>query len=323
MANEFDLIRRYFTRPARSAVLGVGDDCALLPPRPGMLLAVSTDMLVEGRHFMPGADPEKLGAKSLAVNLSDLAAMGADPRWATLALALPDADEVWVAAFARGFFGMAERFGVELIGGDTTRGPRCISITIMGELPPGLALRRDGAHAGDDIWISESTGDAALGLAHLAGTSSLTGDQLDSCLGRLHTPEPRVELGGRLRGIARSAIDISDGLLADIGHILEESGVAAEVRFDALPRSAAMSMCSDAALAADCLLAGGDDYELAFTAQPFHRNEIESIGHDLDLRLTRIGVVVAASAADAGRLTLRDGGGNPISVARKGFDHFA
>jgi thiamine-monophosphate kinase len=303
-------------------VLGVGDDCALLPPRPGMLLAVSTDMLVEGRHFLPGADPEKLGAKSLAVNLSDLAAMGADPRWATLALALPDADEAWVAAFARGFFGMAERFGVELIGGDTTRGPRCISITIMGELPPGLALRRDGAHAGDDIWISESTGDAALGLAHLAGTTILAGDQLGACLGRLHTPEPRVELGGRLRGIARSAIDISDGLLADIGHILEESGVAAEVRLDALPRSAAMAMCSDAVLATDCLLAGGDDYELAFTAQPFHRSEIEAIGHDLDLRLTRIGVVVAAPAVGAGRLTLRDHAGNPISVARKGFDHF-
>ena len=323
MASEFDLIRRYFKRPAPSAVLGVGDDCALLPPRPGMLLAVSTDMLVDGRHFFVGADPEHLGAKSLAVNLSDLAAMGADPRWATLSLALPDANEAWVEAFARGFFGMADRHGVELIGGDTTRGPRCISVTIMGELPPGLALRRDGAHAGDDIWVSESTGDAALALAHLQGRVKLAGDQLETCLARLHTPEPRVELGGRLRGIARSAIDVSDGLLADLEHILEESGVCAELRLDALPRSAAIAACTDTALATDCLLAGGDDYELAFTAQPFHRSEIESIGYELDLRLTRIGVVVAGTAAESGRLTLRDGAGNPIKVARRGFDHFA
>lgn len=320
MATEFDLIRRYFKRPAPSAVLGVGDDCALLPPSPGMLLAVSTDMLVEGRHFLAGVDAEKLGAKSLAVNLSDLAAMGADPRWATLSLALPEADEAWVSAFARGFFNLAGRFGVELIGGDTTRGPRCISVTIMGELPPGLALRRDAAHAGDDIWVSESTGDAALALAHLAGKIQLKDDQLESCLERLHTPEPRVELGGRLRGIARSAIDISDGLLADIGHILEESGVAAQIRLDALPRSAAINACADHALALDCLLAGGDDYELAFTAQAFQRKEIEAIGHDLDLRLTRIGVVVAG---DAGRLTLRDDSGQPMDVSRRGFDHFA
>ncbi len=320
MASEFDLIHRYFQRPAASAVLGVGDDCALLPQRQGMLLAVSTDMLVEGRHFLPGADAQKLGAKSLAVNLSDLAAMGADPRWATLALALPAADEAWVAAFARGFFAMAARFGVELIGGDTTRGPLCISITIMGELPPGLALRRDGAHAGDDMWVSGSTGDAALGLAHLAGRVRLEGEQLESCLARLHTPEPRVDLGGRLRGIARSAIDISDGLLADIGHILEQSGVAAELHYDALPRSAAIAACADDVLSADCLLAGGDDYELAFTAQPFHRSEIEAIGNDLDLRLTRIGMIVAG---EAGRLSLRDSAGKPMPVARTGFDHFA
>jgi thiamine-monophosphate kinase len=323
MASEFDLIRRYFKRPAPSAVLGVGDDCALLPPRPGMLLAVSTDMLVEGTHFLPGADPEQLGGKALAVNLSDLAAMGADPRWVTLGLALPAADEAWIAAFARGFFNMAARFGIELIGGDTTRGPLCISVTVMGELPPGLALRRDGAHAGDDIWVSESTGDAALGLAHLDGRIRLADDQLESCLARLHCPEPRVELGGRLRGVARSAIDISDGLLADIGHILEESGVAGELRLDALPRSAAIAACADQALATDCLLGGGDDYELAFTAQPFQRSEIEAIGYDLDLRLTRIGVVVAASGADAGRLTLRDGAGNPLVAGRRGFDHFA
>jgi thiamine-monophosphate kinase len=320
MTSEFDLIRRHFRRPAPSAVLGVGDDCALLQPRPDQLLAVSTDMLLEGRHFRAGADPERLGHKALAVNLSDLAAMGADPRWATLSLALPRADEAWLEAFARGFFRIAGRFGVELIGGDTTRGPLTISITIFGELPPDLVLRRDGARVGDDIWVSESTGDAALALAHLEGRIRLQDEHLASCLARLDTPEPRVELGGRLRGIARSAIDVSDGLLADLGHILEESGVAAELRLDALPRSAALAACADAALAADCLLAGGDDYELVFTVPPFRRAEIEAIGGELGLRLTRIGVAVAGVA---GQLVLRDGAGKPVAVPRTGYDHFA
>jgi thiamine-monophosphate kinase len=319
VTSEFDIIRKYFTRPAPSAALGVGDDCALLAPDPGMMLAISTDMLLAGRHFFPGADPGKLGHKALAVNLSDLAAMGADPRWALLAIALPDADEEWLAAFANGFFALAERFRVELIGGDTTKGPLAISITVIGEVPPGLALRRDGALAGDDVWLSGATGEAALALAHLKGRVELEGEVREACLDRLHTPEPQVELGGRLRGLARSAIDVSDGLLADLGHILEASGVGAELAWESLPKARAIAECADTALAAECLLAGGDDYELLFTAPPSKRAEIEAVGRDLALSLTRIGTAVAGEPAAA----LRDSRGELIAMPRTGFDHFA
>ncbi len=199
MPSEFDIIRRYFTRPVKRALLGVGDDCALIEREEGTVLAVSCDMLVEGRHFFAGADAAKLGHKALAVNLSDLAAMGAAPRYATLALALPEADETWLAQFAQGFFALADEFGVELIGGDTTRGPRNISITVMGEVPAKLALRRDGAKAGDDLWLSGSTGEAALALAHLDGRIHLGAAALVHCLQRLHVPVPRVALGLALR----------------------------------------------------------------------------------------------------------------------------
>ena len=319
MASEFEIIRKYFTRPTPTAILGVGDDCALLAPQPGMALAVSTDLLLAGRHFFPGTDPGKLGHKALAVNLSDLAAMGADPRWALLAIALPDADEEWIAAFAKGFFALAERWGVELIGGDTTKGPLAISITVIGEVPPGLALRRDGALAGDDVWLSGATGEAALALAHLKGRVELEGEGREACLERLHTPEPQVELGGRLRGLARSAIDVSDGLLADLGHILEASGVGAELAWESLPRAKAIADCADATLATECLLAGGDDYELLFTAPPSKRPEIEAVGRDLALSLTRIGTAVAGEPV----ASLRDAQGKLISTPRKGFDHFA
>jgi thiamine-monophosphate kinase len=319
VASEFDIIRKYFTRPAPSAVLGVGDDCALLAPQPGVMLAVSTDMLLAGHHFFPGTDPGKLGHKALAVNLSDLAAMGADPRCALLAIALPDADEEWIAAFAEGFFALAERFRVELIGGDTTKGPLAISITVIGEVPSGLALRRDGALAGDDVWLSGATGEAALALAHLKGRVELEGEAREACLERLHAPEPQVELGGRLRGLARSAIDISDGLLADLGHILEASGVGAELAWESLPRARAIADCADATLAEECLLSGGDDYELLFTAPPSKRSEIEAVGRDLALSLTRIGTAVAGEPVAA----LRDAQGKLIATPHKGFDHFA
>jgi thiamine-monophosphate kinase len=318
VASEFDIIRKYFTRPAPSAALGVGDDCALLAPQAGVMLAISTDMLLAGRHFFPGTDPGKLGHKALAVNLSDLAAMGADPRWALLAIALPDADEEWIAAFAEGFFALAERFRVELIGGDTTKGPLAISITVIGEVPPGLALRRDGALAGDDVWLSGTTGEAALALAHLKGRVELEGELREVCLERLHAPEPQVELGRRLRGLARSAIDISDGLLADLGHILEASGVGAELAWESLPRARAIADCADATLATECLLSGGDDYELLFTAPPSKRAEIEAVGRDLALSLTRIGTAVAGEAV----LALRDAQGELIATPRPGFDHF-
>ena len=318
MASEFGLIRRFFSRPAPSALLGVGDDCALVKPRQGMVLAVSTDMLVEGTHFLPGTDPGRLGHKTLAVNLSDLAAMGADARWALLSIALPAADEAWIEAYTRGFFALADRFGVELIGGDTTRGPRAMSVTVMGEVPAGLELRRSGACAGDDIWLSGATGDAALSLACLQQRASLAPDALAACQLRLEAPEPRLELGGRLSGLAHSAIDVSDGLVADLGHILEASAVAAQLQLDSLPRSSALASCTDAALAQECLLAGGDDYELVFTAPPSARGDIDMLSRELAIALTRIGTILLG----APRLAVRRGDGSEVEVARRGFDHF-
>jgi thiamine-monophosphate kinase len=319
LPSEFDIIRRYFTRPVKRALLGVGDDCALIAPQAGMALAVSTDMLVEGRHFFAGADAAGLGHKALAVNLSDLAAMGATPCYATLALALPDADEGWLAQFALGLFTLADAFGVELIGGDTTRGPRNISITVMGEVPKGLALRRDGAKAGDDLWLSGSTGDAGLALAHLQGRVRLADAPLAHCLRRLHAPLPRVALGLALRGLATGAIDVSDGLAADVGHIGERSGVAIDLRLAELPRSSALEACADERLAQDCLIAGGDDYELAFTARPDSRARIAALAAELDLALTRIGCV---GAGEPGQVSVYDAAGKIMPVASKGFDHF-
>ena len=319
MPTEFDLIRRYFTRPAKRALLGVGDDCALLAPQPGMALAVSTDMLVENRHFFADAEAAMLGHKCLAVNLSDLAAMGASPRWATLALALPQADEVWIGKFAQGFFALADAFDIELVGGDTTRGPRTISITVMGEVPAESALRRDGARAGDDVWLSGSTGDAALGLAHLAGRVKLFDLALAHCLARLHTPVPCVALGLALRGLATSAIDVSDGLAADLGHIAERSALSAEIRYAELPRSRALAECADAALAAECLLAGGDDYDLCFTAAASARAAVEQKGRDVGLTVTRIGTM---AAGEPGLVSVAGADGKPTRLERRGYDHF-
>jgi len=310
---EFEIIRRHFTRRARTAVLGVGDDAALLRPRAGVTLAVSVDMLLSGRHFFPDADPESLGHKALAVNLSDLAAMGADPRWALLAIALPKANERWIAAFARGFFRLARRFGTELIGGDTTRGPLAISITVIGEVPAKLALRRDAARAGDDVWLSGPTGEAALGLAHLEGRVKLSGAARKACLRRLHAPEPRVKLGRALRGVARGAIDVSDGLLADLGHIAKASGVTAELSWEDIPRARAIRECPDAALARRCVLAGGDDYELVFTAPRSARGRIAALG------AARIGSIVRGRPG----VRVRDAAGRVVPFSRAGFDHFA
>ena len=319
MPSEFDIIGRYFTRPVKRALLGVGDDCALIAPEPGAVLAISTDMLVEGRHFLAGADAAKLGHKALAVNLSDLAAMGAAPRYATLALALPEANETWLAQFAQGFFKLADTFGVELIGGDTTRGPRNISITVFGEVPPALALRRDGARTGDEVWLSGCTGDAALALAHLNARVRLSDAALAHCFARLHTPLPCVTLGLALRGLATSAIDVSDGLLADVGHIAERSGVAIELRYAQLPRSRALNACTDERLGQECLLAGGDDYELAFTARADAHATVAAVAPELGLALTCIGTV---SAGVPGSVAVYDAAGKMMQIASKGFDHF-
>jgi len=303
MPSEFEIIARYFSRPARSAVLGVGDDAALVAPAAGMQLAVSTDLLLEGRHFAVGADARRLGHKSLAVNLSDMAAMGAAPRWATLALALPEGDERWLGAFADGFYALAERFGVDLVGGDTTRGPRSICVTILGELPAGQALRRDGARPGDDVWVSGELGGAAYALSD---------SRDEGAAKRLHEPEPRVALGERLRGIASSAIDVSDGLAQDLGHILERSGVGATVEYARLPKH----RIADAALERRCVLSGGDDYELLFTAPAGRRGDIERMGGEP--MLTRIGEIRPASDG----LAVLDARGAPMLLER-GFDHFS
>ncbi|MBM3390411.1 MAG: thiamine-phosphate kinase [Betaproteobacteria bacterium] len=319
MPSEFELIARHFTRPVCHTVLGVGDDAAIVRPASGMDLVVTTDMLVAGTHFLPDADPEALGWKALAVNLSDLAAMGAQPRWAVVAAALPEADEAWIGAFARGFFACAEAFDVDVIGGDTTRGPLNLAPTVFGEVPRGQALTRAGARAGDDLWVSGTPGLAALGLNHRLGKVSLPDTAAARCLAALDRPQPRVGLGLALRGLATAAIDVSDGLLADIGHVLECSALAADVALDLLPR-AALETGAPAELARQCLLGGGDDYELAFSAPPGRRDEIDALGARLGLPLTRIGALRAGPVAE---LVLRDAAGRPLPPAQHGFDHFA
>jgi thiamine-monophosphate kinase len=318
MLGEFDIIRRFFTRPPRHAVLGVGDDAALLRPAPGHDLVAATDMMVAGRHFEPGADPASLGHKALAVNLSDMAAMGAAPRWATLALALPEADEAWLEAFATGFFALADRHGVDLVGGDTTRGPLNLCVGILGEVPTGQALRREGARPGDDIWVSGHLGDAALGLAHRQGRLVLAPHQAESCRRALDWPEPRVTLGLRLRGLAHACIDISDGLLADLGHVLERSRVGAALYLAAIPRSGTLGLHLPEPVALESLLAGGDDYELLFTATPAQRPAVELAAREAGIPVTRIGGI-----RPGGGLEVLDADGSALPVARRGFDHFA
>lgn len=321
MAGEFALIDRYFARPTPSAVLGPGDDCALLAPTPGMQLAVTTDMLVAGTHFLPDTDPLNLGWKALAVNLSDLAAMGAKPRWATLAGALPAVDEPWIAKFAEGFFACAAAHGVDIVGGDTTRGPLNLCITAFGEVAPGQALRRDGAKAGDLIYVSGRPGLASLGLAHLQGKLELPEPWRRLCQTALEKPRPRVALGQRLLGLASAAIDVSDGLLADLGHIAKRSGIAAAVKLvqlPHLPKGAAYDSIPRA-LALDCQLAGGDDYELCFTVPPVLNLQIAPIAADLELPLWCIGQMTAGAA---GEVTVFDPDGLPIAFDHRGFEHF-
>ncbi len=315
---EFDLIQRYFTRPAPNAILGVGDDAALLRVASGMELAVSTDMLVSGTHFFPDADPYMLGHKALAVNISDMAAMGAQPRWATLALSLPQEDAAWLERFSAGFFALADAHNVTLIGGDTTRGPLNLCVTIMGEVPQGQALRRDGAKPGDEVWVSGKLGDAALVLAYLQGQLALDIKTIAATAGALHQPVPRVALGLALRGIASSAIDVSDGLLGDLGHILEQSNVAAEIRFADLPASPSLRPYLAQSLGQRCVLAGGDDYELCFTVPAARHAEIESIAARLDLPLACIGNISAGKGC-----TLRAADGSVMTIKESGYDHFA
>ncbi|WP_367066509.1 thiamine-phosphate kinase [Oryzisolibacter sp. LB2S] len=325
---EFDLIARYFTRPVRpggAVALGVGDDCALLAPAPGMQLAVSCDMLVEGRHFFADVDPEALGHKALAVNLSDLAACGARPLAFTLALALPRVDEPWLQAFAGGLLRLADAHDCELIGGDTTAGPLNICITVFGEVPAGQALLRSGARAGDDIYVSGTLGDARLALDALQGLHPLAAPALARARQRLERPTPRVALGMALRGVASSALDVSDGLLGDLGHVLRASGVGACIDLSktidliaasTYPESAACQF--DANYLQQCILAGGDDYELAFTAAPARRAAVEAAARASGTPVTRIGVV-----QDQPGLRLVDAQGRAVQRRYASFDHFA
>ena len=321
MLSEFDIIQRYFTRTPLGAVLGVGDDAALVKPSAEMELVISTDMLVSDQHFEADADPRLLGYKSLAVNLSDMAAMGATPRWATLALALPEplvsADDGWLKMFAEGFFGLASEHRVDLIGGDTTRGPLNICVTIIGEVAIGKALRRSGAKVGDDIWISGHLGDAALVIAHTRRQIELDQGEVLHCLPALNMPVARVDLGKRLIGLAHSAIDISDGLMADLGHILERSKVSATIEMSAIKCSAVMKRHLPHPSAINCLMAGGDDYELCFTVPSARRGDVESLSGEAGIPLTRIGCINKGEG-----LFVLDESGKSVEMTVRGYDHF-
>jgi thiamine-monophosphate kinase len=316
MSPEFNLIAKYFTRATPSADLGVGDDAALLRVNKGYQLAISVDMLVAGTHFFHDAAPYDIGWKSLAVNISDMAAMGATPKWATLAIALPEINEPWLAEFSRGLFACADRFKVDLIGGDTTRGPLNISVQIMGEVPTGEALRRDGAKLDDDIWVSGKLGSAALGLAHLQRKVTLESEVAEHCLQALQTPMPRTDLGLSLRKKANSCIDISDGLLADLGHILDASNLGATVALDNIACHDFLRARLDEAIIQQCILAGGDDYELAFTAPQSQRHAIEQLAHQLDLPLSLIGKTTEKLGIE---VTYKQ---QLLDISKKGFDHF-
>ncbi|NOT68864.1 MAG: thiamine-phosphate kinase [Methylophilaceae bacterium] len=318
MTPEFNLIQQYFTRPAAQADLGVGDDAALISVTPGQQMAISADMLVAGTHFFADADPYQLGWKSLAVNISDMAAMGAQPKWATLAIALPEINERWLAEFSRGFFACAEKFNVDLIGGDTTRGPLTISVQIMGEVAAGKALQRAGAKIGDEIWVSGCLGDAALALAHTLSKFNLPEAEFASCAKALHTPQPRVSLGLALLGLANSAIDVSDGLLADLGHILQCSKVGAEIHLTNIPKSSIVSNYFSINAVRQMALVGGDDYELCFTAPYKAHAEISRLGEYLDIPLSVIGQITGNTG-----LVVRGFNHEILDFKETGFDHFA
>ncbi len=330
---EFDVIERYFKRPARKAALGVGDDCALIMPTAGMQLAISSDMLVEGRHFLSTVHPSHLGHKALAVNLSDLAASGAEPLAFTLALALPRVDEAWLAGFSEGLFQLADAHNCELIGGDTTQGPLNICITVFGEVPPGDALLRHNAQVGDDIYISGTVGDARLALEVFRGTQSLDAKAFEQVRARMEQPTPRVQLGLELRAIANAAIDVSDGLLGDLGHILKRSNVGAEINTDWLQTAGSFSGSLNehthagispwlAALPfnkrLEFAMSGGDDYELCFTAPVNQRELVHAAAWESDTPVTRIGRITETSG-----LVVLDPQGQPITRRFASFDHFA
>ncbi|BDT74564.1 thiamine-phosphate kinase [Polynucleobacter sp. KF022] len=331
---EFDLIERFFktgsdslrTNVDQAVILGIGDDCALIQPRGDEEIAITSDMLVEGRHFFVGATPEQLGRKALAVNLSDLAAMGAKPTGFTLAIALPTVDHAWLEAFSKGLFAIAKEYSCPLIGGDTTAGPLTISITAFGSIPTGKAIRRSGAKAGDDIWVSGTVGDARLTLAALRHEIILPAEDLQKIECRMHNPTPRIELGMQLRNIASAALDVSDGLLGDLRHILKQSQVDAEIQLDQLPKSATLQK-QNVSIQNQFAACGGDDYEICFTAPSSQRENIQAISKSIGLPLTIIGKIVSKKDVEV-KVDLLDDSCTLLSDVEaapflNSFDHFA
>jgi thiamine-monophosphate kinase len=318
---EFELIEQHFTRTTQHTNLGIGDDAALISVAEGMELAISADMLVSGTHFFADADPYQLGWKSLAVNVSDMAAMGAKPKWATLALALPQQDNVWLSRFSQGFFACANTFNIDLIGGDTTRTRQkeslTISIQIMGEVPKGEAIKRSGAKAGDDIWVSGALGKAAAALQYLLGKQVIHSEAVNEHLVALHRPEPRIDLGIALRHLANSCLDISDGLLGDLQHILKASNVGAQVQLNAIPTSEFIAGHLNDVTFQRYMLTGGDDYELCFTATTDKVDQILALSHQLRLPLTKIGKITHEKA-----LVVLDALQRPIILDTLGYNHF-
>lgn len=323
MANgEFDLIARYFNRVRsvrRDVVVGIGDDCALLAVDEKRLLAVSTDTLVSGTHFLPGISPADLAYKSLAVNLSDLAAMGADPAWLSLALTLPSVDEGWLAAFSDSLFEQLDYYGMQLIGGDTTRGPLSLTLTIHGLIPAGRAITRSGARIGDWIYVTGTLGDSAAGLAVLQDRLQATcASDRDYLLERHLRPQPRILQGQALRDLASSAIDLSDGLISDLGHVLDCSDCGARLHLDELPLSGALLRQASAEQSLRWALSGGEDYELCFTVPEINRGALDvSLGHT-GADFTCIGQIGPRS--DGLQLLQNN---RPINLDWRGFDHFS
>ncbi len=321
--SEFDLIYRYFVKDAnqrKDVELGIGDDCALLTMPPQSLLAVSTDTLVSGVHFFPDVDPFALGHKALAVNISDLAAMGADPAWVSLAITLPEVDEAWLAAFANGFLSLAEYYNVQLIGGDTTKGPLSITVTVHGHIPVGQALTRSQGKAGDWVYVTGSPGEAAFGLQLLQGRlgESIADSLREHCISRLLQPTPRVAIGTVLRSLASACIDVSDGLAQDLGHILTGSQCGAELYLDKLPLNPDLVAATSLDQACQLALAGGDDYELLFTVTEENKNQLEKLASTSATPITCIGRLTSAKN---GLTLLRDGEVCKLELA--GWDHFA
>lgn len=326
--SEFNLIAQYFTKPTQHTDLSVGDDAALIQLSADMQLAISADMLVAGTHFFHDVDAYHVGWKSLAVNISDMAAMGANPKWATLAIALPEVNHDWLTGFSKGFFDCANAFNVDLIGGDTTRGPLTISVQIMGEVPKNKALTRSGAQVDDDIWVSDTLGLAALALAYLQKKTTIPADEVTAHLNALHLPQPRVALGLALRNIATSCIDVSDGLLSEINHILLESqkkqslesqdkALGANIYLDAIPTSATIQKSKNEAAFQHYLLAAGDDYALCFTANAADKRQILALKETLGLSISCIGKITTQQG-----IQVLDAAGRHINIDQQGYNHF-